>query len=153
MYHSSNTIFFSIHAGVCAPKSWKYTCLGFDPVTPLFTFVSLLLAWMLYFHVLLQKKGENWSKCYNHYGIYQTFLVVVIATAQLYLTKPELRFCASSNPACGVSEIHNGEDLWQWSWLEIRLNTFRQSTIPQKQFIIIIIIIIIPLRTMAKQCK
>ena len=31
----------------------------------------------------------------------------------------------------------DGEDLWQWSRLEIRLNTFRRSTIPQKQFIII----------------
>ena len=39
----------------------------------------------------------------------------------------------------GVSEIHDGEDLWQWSRLEIRLNTFRRSTIPQKQFIVIII--------------
>ena len=28
--------------------------------------------------------------------------VVVITTAQLHLTKPELRFCAGSNPACGV---------------------------------------------------
>ena len=26
-------------------------------------------------------------------------------------TKPELRFCASSNPARGVSEIRDGEDL------------------------------------------
>ena len=44
----------------------------------------------------------------------------------------------------GLSEIHNGEDLWEeLSWLEIRLNTFGQSTIPQKQFIIIIIMIII----------
>ena len=34
----------------------------------------------------------------------------------------------------------DGEDLWQWSLLEIRLNFFHQSTIPQKQFIIIIII-------------
>ena len=58
-------------------------------------------------------------------------------------TKHELRICAGSNPACSVSEIRNGEDLWQWSRLEIRLNTFRQSTIPQKQFIIVIIIIII----------
>ena len=56
---------------------------------------------------------------------------------------PELRFCAGSNPARGVSEIRDGEDLWQWSRLEIRLNVFRRSTIPQKQFIIIIIIIII----------
>ena len=35
-----------------------------------------------------------------------------------------------------VSEIRDGEDLWQWSQLEIRLNAFRRSTIPQKQFII-----------------
>ena len=41
----------------------------------------------------------------------------------------------------GVSEIRDGEDLWQWSPLEIKLNTFRQSTITQKQFIIIIIIL------------
>ena len=63
--------------------------------------------------------------------------VVVITTAQLHSTKPELRSCADSNPAHGVSEIRDGEDLWQWSWLEIRLNAFRRSTIPQKQFIII----------------
>ena len=36
---------------------------------------------------------------------------VVITTAQLHSTKPEIRLCASSNPACGLSEIHNGEDL------------------------------------------
>ena len=32
-------------------------------------------------------------------------------TAQLHSTKPELRFCAGSNPARGVSEIRDGEDL------------------------------------------
>ena len=69
--------------------------------------------------------------------------VVVITTAQLHSTKPELRFCAGSNPARGVSEIYDGEDLWQWSRLKIRPNVFRCSTLPQKQFIIIIIIIII----------
>ena len=62
--------------------------------------------------------------------------VVVITTARLHSTKPELRFCAGWNPAPGVSEIPDGEDLWQWSWLEIRLNAFRRSTIPHKQFII-----------------
>ena len=67
---------------------------------------------------------------------------MVITTAQLHLTKPELRFCAGSNPACVVSEIRDGDDLWQCSRLEIRLNGFRRSTIPQKQFIIMIIIII-----------
>ena len=34
--------------------------------------------------------------------------VVVIATTQLYSTKPELKFCSGSSPACGVSEIRNG---------------------------------------------
>ena len=33
----------------------------------------------------------------------------VITTAQLHSTKPECRFCAGSNPACGVSEICDGE--------------------------------------------
>ena len=51
--------------------------------------------------------------------------------------------CARSNPTPGLSEIRDGEDLWQCSWLEIRQNAFLRSTIPQKQFIIIIIIIII----------
>ena len=37
--------------------------------------------------------------------------VVVITNAQLHLTKPELRFCAGSNPDCGVLEIRDGEDL------------------------------------------
>ena len=47
--------------------------------------------------------------------------VVVITTAQLHLNKLELRFCAGSNPAHRMLEICDGEDLWQWSWLEIRL--------------------------------
>ena len=67
---------------------------------------------------------------------------MVITTAQLHSTKPELRFCTGSNTACGMSKIRDGEDLWQWSMLEIRLNAFRLSTILQKQFIIIITIII-----------
>ena len=37
--------------------------------------------------------------------------VVVITTVQLYSTKPEIRFCAGSNPARGLSEIRDGEDL------------------------------------------
>ena len=50
--------------------------------------------------------------------------VVVITTVQLHSTKPELRFSACSNSDCGVSEIHDGEDLWQWSWLEIFIILF-----------------------------
>ena len=67
--------------------------------------------------------------------------VVIITSAQLHSTKSELRFCAGSKPARGLSVIRNGEDLWQWSRLEIRLNVFCRSTIPQKQFIIIIILL------------
>ena len=37
--------------------------------------------------------------------------VVVITAAQLHTTKLELRFCAGSNPARGVSVIHDGEGL------------------------------------------
>ena len=59
----------------------------------------------------------------------------------LHSTKPELRFCMRSDPACSViMGIHNGEDLWQGSQLEIWLIDFRRPTIPQKQFIITIII-------------
>ena len=57
--------------------------------------------------------------------------VVVTTTTQLHATKPELKFCAGSNPARGVSKIRDGEDLWQWSRQEIRLNAFRRSIIPQ----------------------
>ena len=64
--------------------------------------------------------------------------VVIITTAQLHSTKPELRFCTGSNLARDKLEICNAEDLWQQSQLEIRLNTFHWSTIPQKQLIIII---------------
>ena len=63
-------------------------------------------------------------------------LNAVEITAQLHSKKHEVRLCASSNPTCSVLKIHDGKDRWQRSWLEIRLNAFRQSTIPQKQFII-----------------
>ena len=46
---------------------------------------------------------------------------MVITTAKLHLTKPEVRFCTGSNPAHRMLEICDGEDLWQWSRLEIRL--------------------------------
>ena len=51
--------------------------------------------------------------------------VVVITTAPLHLTKPELMFCAGSNLVHSVLKIHDGEDLWQWSRLKIRLNIFQ----------------------------
>ena len=36
---------------------------------------------------------------------------MVITTAKLHSTKPELRFCAGSNPVRGVLEIRYSEDL------------------------------------------
>ena len=65
--------------------------------------------------------------------------VVVITTAQHHSPTPGLSFCTSSNPGHDLLEICDGENLWQWSWLEIRLNAFIRSTIPQKEFTIIII--------------
>ena len=40
---------------------------------------------------------------------------MVITTAQLESTNPELRFCAGSNSAHSRLEIRNSEDLRQWS--------------------------------------
>ena len=37
--------------------------------------------------------------------------IMVITAAQLHSPKPELRFCAGSNSARGMSEIRDGEDL------------------------------------------
>ena len=68
--------------------------------------------------------------------------VVVTTTAQLHSTKPELRFCAGSNPARGVSEIRDGENLWQWSRLEIRLETFRAKCFDRTGYIIITIYLV-----------
>ena len=56
--------------------------------------------------------------------------VAVITTTQIHSAKPEFSFCAGSNPVRGVSEIYDGENHRQRSWLEIRPYTFRRSSIP-----------------------
>ena len=53
---------------------------------------------------------------------------LVVITAQLHSTNPELRFCAGLNPARGVSKIRHGEDLWQSFCLEIRLSLVNYTT-------------------------
>ena len=58
--------------------------------------------------------------------------VVVITTAQVHSLKPGHRFFAGSNPARAVSDNRDGEDLWQWTRLEIKV------TILRKQFTFII---------------
>ena len=48
----------------------------------------------------------------------------------LHSTKPELKFCAGSNPAHSVLKICDGENLWQWA----RFETERfSSNIPPKK--------------------
>ena len=39
------------------------------------------------------------------------FEIKVITTGKIHSAKHELRFCAGLNPARGVSEIRDGEDL------------------------------------------
>ena len=60
-------------------------------------------------HERLQEEKQFHSK--NYLSEIPHSHVVVITSAQLHSTKPELRFCAGSNPARGVSEIRDGEDL------------------------------------------
>ena len=120
-----------------------YTFISFKPSVN----VSWKLMEYLQITIPLKYRGVK-NRCRRFSNFAKSFNVapwcrgvVVIITAQLHSTKPELRFCAGSKPARGVSEIRNGEDLWQGPRLEIRLNAFSWSTISQKQFIIIIIII------------
>ena len=117
----------------------KHICTSFY-VSKVLKFCKLLcLVWNIFWKLIIPISSWN-TYLWQSIPEIHTWRrgVVVITTTQLYSTKPELRFCTGSNPAHGVSEIHDGEDLWQWSWLEIRLKAFCQSTIPQKQFIIII---------------
>ena len=65
--------------------------------------------------------------------------VVVVTTTQLHSPKPQLKILRKFK-SCSQCVGDDGY-FWQWSLLEIRLNALRQSTIPQKQFIIIIIVI------------
>ena len=50
--------------------------------------------------------------------------VVITNTGQIYSTKPELKFCADSKTAHGVSEICDDKNLWQWHIIK---NTFSKS--------------------------
>ena len=40
-------------------------------------------------------------------------------------TKPVLSLSAGPNPVCNLSEVGDPENLWQWTWLEKRLNAYR----------------------------
>ena len=62
-------------------------------------------------------------------------VVVVNATAQRHSTKPKLKFYSGSNPARRVSEICDDENPGHWSRVQMKLITFRWSTVLQKQLI------------------
>ena len=97
---------------------------------------------------------QSWSKFnYCKYLIELKDLhsgVMVITTAQLHLTKPELRFCPGSNPACGRLDSCNDKNLHMtlagmaYDHLKNLHMTLAgmaydhpSVTTPQKQFIII----------------
>ena len=110
--------------------------------TPEF-FFSLFIAKWFQEKIRLLNNEEAWSRSLlGPIAVVSSLIVtwrrgvVVITTSQLHSTKLEVKLCTGPNPPRGVSEIRNGEGLWQWSRLEIRLNLFCRSFIPQKQFII-----------------
>ena len=59
--------------------------------------------------------------------------VVVITNAQLHSSKSEPRFCVGSNPACSLSKICEGENLWEWSRLEIICKNLSSINHPTKR--------------------
>ena len=61
---------------------------------------------------------------------------MIITTVQLHLANSEFRFCAGSNPHRCVSEICDGQNLGQWSRVEIRCKQLSSVNYNTKQFII-----------------
>ena len=55
-YHHRYIKFFSIQADLCAQKSWKRTCLDFEPVTTLFLYNLLVTDPLFLFYTRLQLK-------------------------------------------------------------------------------------------------
>ena len=101
----------------------------------MWSFQCKILNNVLFIHRKLRIFGIKSSPLCS-FCINVAMFVVVITNAQFHSNKLQFRFCAGSNPALTVSETRDGEDLWQWSGLEIRPNAFRRLTLPQKQFII-----------------
>ena len=66
-------------------------------------FFQMLYPHLYVIQVSLQKAAFNFSKAFTCFAVQQSL---------------EFRFCAGSNPVCGVLEIHGSEYLWQCSRLE-----------------------------------
>ena len=83
--------------------------------------ITQTIGWLLWKHIHTFVEQENMIYvCVKNYLLLELIQhvyylwrcgVVVITTAQLHSKKPELRFCAGSNHAHGMSEIRDGEDL------------------------------------------
>ena len=58
----------------------------------------------------MHEKSKNFPFLKKHLRSWRRG-VVVITAVQLHSTKPELRFCAGSNTARGVSDIRYGENI------------------------------------------
>ena len=107
--------YFSL--SVWMDQKWKEWMRGFSDAP------RWICSTLLYLNVLLIRVSSKFKKYIFQQKdrkqlLYRLLLktvnsrgVVVITTAQLHSTKPELRFCAGSNRARGVSEIRDGEDL------------------------------------------
>ena len=56
----------------------------------------------------MRESADQNNSEYGHFSCSDG--VLVITTKQLHSTQPKLKFCASSIPARGVSEIYDGEN-------------------------------------------
>ena len=81
-------------------------------------------------NALLMDKPGSWfllkmslfRRCFSNILLLKTNCLVSTLVGHWSKSKPELRFCATSNPDPGVSEICDSECLWQLSRLDIRLH-------------------------------
>ena len=92
--------------------------------------LNRLIAILIYSTVLPKDNCSQKSKCQKYflYLLPWLYLISVNTTHDFIQQSPELRFCAGSNLARGVSMHCNGENLWRQSRLETRFNVFCPST-------------------------
>ena len=98
------------------------------------TFHLIFFSILIIFHYI--------SFCFNriiHCFIICGAVVEWLSLRYNFIQQSLIKFFIGSNAVRGVSDICGDKNLCQLSWLEIRLGVFYQSTIPQKQFIIIFI--------------
>ena len=85
----------------------------------------------------LIKLHGHWCFLVNFEKFLRTLLFEGLKYYFVFNSRFAFQFLAYGHNVVLMWEIRDYEDIWQWSWLEIRLNAFRRSTMSQKQFIII----------------